>query len=47
MASHTSSRTPEFIFRKELRPVLVKRAEVMDQIFGRLQDQDEKRSVPP
>jgi integrase len=47
LAGHSSSRTTEVIYRKELRPVLVKGAEVMDQIFGRLQDQDEKRSVPP
>src|SRR5690348_4082448 len=34
LAGHSSSRTTEVIYRKELRPVLVKGAEVMDQIFG-------------
>ena len=34
LAGHSSSRTTETIYRKELRPVLVKGAEVMDQIFG-------------
>jgi integrase len=34
LAGHASSRTTEVIYRKELRPVLVKGAEVMDQIFG-------------
>jgi integrase len=33
LAGHSSSRTTETIYRKELRPVLVKGAEVMDQIF--------------
>jgi hypothetical protein len=33
-AGHSSTRTTEVIYRKELRPVLVKGAEVMDQIFG-------------
>jgi integrase len=34
LAGRSSSRTTETIYRKELRPVLVKGAEVMDQIFG-------------
>ena len=34
LAGHSNSRTTEVIYRKELRPVLVKGAEVMDQIFG-------------
>jgi len=34
LAGHSSSRTTEVVYRKELRPVLVKGAEVMDQIFG-------------
>ena len=34
LAGHSSSRTTEVIYRKELRPVLVKGAEVMDHLFG-------------
>lgn len=34
LIGHSSSRTTEVIYRKELRPVLVEGAEVMDQIFG-------------
>jgi integrase len=34
LAGHSSSRTTEVIYRQELRPVLVKGAEVMDQISG-------------
>ena len=34
LAGHSSSRATEVVYRKELRPVLVKGAEVMDQIFG-------------
>lgn len=34
LAGHSSTRTTEVIYRKELRPVLVKGAEVMDQIFS-------------
>ncbi len=33
LVGHSSSRTTEVIYRLELRPVLVKGAEVMDQIF--------------
>jgi integrase len=38
LAGHSSSRTTEVIYRKEIRPVLVRGAEVMDAIFseGRL-----------
>jgi integrase len=34
LVGHSSSRTTEVIYRKELRPVLTKGAEVMDQLFG-------------
>ena len=34
LVGHSSTRTTEVVYRKELRPVLVKGAEVMDQIFG-------------
>jgi integrase len=34
LVGHASSRTTETIYRKELRPVLIKGAEIMDQIFG-------------
>jgi integrase len=34
LAGHSSSRTTEVIYRRELRPVLVKGAEVMDQLFS-------------
>jgi integrase len=34
LAGHASSRTTEVIYRREIRPVLVKGAEVMDQLFG-------------
>jgi len=34
LAGHSSSRTTEVIYRKELRPVLIKGTEVMDQLFG-------------
>jgi integrase len=33
LAGHSSSRTTEVIYRKELRPVITTGAEVMDQIF--------------
>jgi hypothetical protein len=33
LAGHASSRTTEVIYRRELRPVITTRAEVMDQIF--------------
>jgi integrase len=34
LAGHSSSRTTEVIYRREIRPVLVKGAEIMDQLFG-------------
>jgi integrase len=34
LAGHSSPRTTEVIYRRELRPVLVKGAEVMDQLFS-------------
>jgi integrase len=34
LVGHASSRTAEVVYRRELRPVLVKGAEVMDQLFG-------------
>ncbi|WP_222849481.1 site-specific integrase [Trebonia kvetii] len=34
LVGHSSSRTTEVVYRRELRPVLVKGAEVMDQLFG-------------
>jgi integrase len=34
LAGHSSSRTTEVIYRKEIRPVLIKGTEVMDQLFG-------------
>jgi hypothetical protein len=33
LAGHASSRTTEVIYRRELRPVIMTGAEVMDQIF--------------
>ncbi len=33
LAGHSSSRTTEVIYRRELRPVLTTGAEVMDKIF--------------
>jgi integrase len=34
LVGHSSTRTTEVVYRKELRPVLIKGAEIMDQIFG-------------
>ncbi len=34
LVGHSSSRTTEVIYRKEIRPVLLRGAEVMDDIFG-------------
>jgi integrase len=34
LVGHSSTRTTEVVYRRELRPVLVKGAEVMDQLFG-------------
>ena len=33
LAGHSSSRTTETIYRRELRPVIITGAEIMDQIF--------------
>jgi integrase len=33
LAAHSSSRTTEVIYRREIRPVLIKGAEMMDQLF--------------
>jgi integrase len=35
LAGHSSSRTTEIVYRRELRPVLTTGAEVMDTIFNR------------
>jgi integrase len=34
LAGHSSSRTTEVIYRRELRPVITTGAEIMDQVFG-------------
>ena len=34
LVGHKATAMTESVYRKELRPVLVKGAEVMDQIFG-------------
>jgi integrase len=33
LAGHASSRTTEVVYRRELRPVIITGAEIMDQIF--------------
>ena len=33
LAGHSSSRTPEVVYRHELRPVIITGAEVMDKMF--------------
>jgi integrase len=33
LAGHTSTRTTEIVYRRELRPVLTTGAEIMDTIF--------------
>ena len=33
LAGHSSSRTTEVVYRRELRPVITTGAEVMDKIF--------------
>jgi integrase len=35
LAGHTSSRTTEIVYRHQLRPILEKGAQAMDQLFGR------------
>jgi hypothetical protein len=42
VAGHSSTRTTEVIYRRELRPVLTRGAEAMDTIFG-LSEQAGKR----
>jgi integrase len=34
LAGHSSSRTTEVVYRRELRPVITTGAEVMDKIFS-------------
>jgi integrase len=34
LAGHSSTRTTELVYRKELRPALTRGAEVMDSIFS-------------
>jgi hypothetical protein len=34
LAGHSTTRTTELVYRKELRPVLTSGAEVMDAIFS-------------
>ena len=33
MAGHTSTRTTEVVYRRELRPVITSGAEIMDEVF--------------
>ena len=40
-AGHSSTRTTELVYRKELRPALTRGAEVMDSIFPSLAHQDQ------
>jgi integrase len=35
LAGHTSTRTTEIVYRHQLRPVMEKGAQAMDQLFGR------------
>jgi integrase len=34
LAGHSSSRTTEVVYRRELRPVITTSAEIMDKIFS-------------
>jgi integrase len=34
LAGHASTRTTEFVYRRELRPVITTGAEIMDETFG-------------
>ena len=34
MVGHASTRTTEVVYRRELRPVIMTGAEIMDEIFG-------------
>lgn len=33
LAGHTSARTTEVVYRRELRPVITTGAEIMDEVF--------------
>src|SRR5262249_18099548 len=35
LAGHTSTRTTEVVYRRDLRPVITTGAEIMDDVFGR------------
>jgi hypothetical protein len=35
LAGHTSTRTTEIVYRRELRPILTTGAEIMDTIFAK------------
>jgi hypothetical protein len=34
LVGHSTTRTTELVFRRELRPVITTGAEIMDEIFG-------------
>jgi integrase len=34
LAGHASTRTTEVVYRRELRPVITTRAEIMDELFS-------------
>jgi integrase len=34
LAGHTSTRTTEVVYRRELRPVIMTGVEIMDEVFG-------------
>ena len=34
LVGHTSTRTTEVVYRRELRPVITTGAQIMDEIFG-------------
>jgi len=46
LAGHTSSRTTEIIYRHQLRSVMEKGAEAMDQLFGALHDLAPQCPIP-
>ena len=37
LAGHSSTRTTEVVYRRELRPVITTGAEIMDELFGATQ----------
>jgi hypothetical protein len=41
LASHATSRTTEIVHRHQLRPVIEKGAQAMDQLFGRTASPDQ------